>query len=252
VPVPASYPIESVDNASRILLMLLDNPALKVGNVAAELGVARSTAHRMLTTLQARDLLRQDSVTKAYGPGLKLVELGIAVMGAADLRVEVRPVLEKLASSSGETTHLLVLDGTDTVFVDGVESKHVIRAGLRTGQRGPAHASAAGKALLAELSSEELTRRYAGTRLTGGTERALTTRRALEQELALVRERGYGTNRGESEPELHAVAAVVRDRRGVARGALSASGPSQRLGDDLSALGAQVLDAVNELRARLG
>ena len=237
---PASYPIESVDNAARILLMLLENRDLRTAGVARELGVARSTAPRMLTTLQARGLLRQDPATKGYGPGPGLVELGMAVMGAGDLRAEMRPLLEKLAAETGETAHLLVLEGDEVVFLDGVEGKHVIRAAARSGQRAAAHTSAAGKALLAELSSDEFGRRYPAARLRGGTTKALTSRGALLSELATVRERGYATNLSESEPDLHAVAVAIRDRTGIARAALSVSGPASRLGNDLSALGAQV------------
>ncbi|MFD5650125.1 IclR family transcriptional regulator [Streptomyces sp. NPDC127039] len=250
--VSAAYPVESIDNAARILLMLVDRPSLRVTDVSAELGVARSTAHRMLTTLQARDLLRQDAQTKGYGAGPALARLGIAVMGAVSLRDEARLLLEKLVEDTSETAHLLVLEGTETVFVEGVESQQVIRAGLRTGQRGPAHASAAGKALLAELSREELRRRYPGARLRGGTERAVGTRRALEAELDKVRETGYATNTEESERDLCAVAAPVRNRQGVACGALSVSGPARRTEAKLTVLGAAVVAAATELGARLG
>ncbi|MEU4895665.1 IclR family transcriptional regulator [Streptomyces sp. NPDC044780] len=250
--VPAAYPVESIDNAARILLMLVDNPSLRVADVSAELGVARSTAHRMLTTLQARDLLRQDARTKGYGPGPALARLGIAVMGAVALRDEARPVLEKLVEDTSETAHLLVLEGTETVFVEGVESQQVIRAGMRIGQRGPAHASAAGKVLLAELSREELRRRYPSARLRGGTERAVSTRRALEAELEKVRETGYATNMEESESDLCAVAAPVRNRQGVACGALSVSGPARRADAKLALLSGAVVAAATELGARLG
>ncbi|GEB47928.1 MULTISPECIES: IclR family transcriptional regulator [Streptomyces] len=250
--VSAAYPVESIDNAARILLMLVDRPVLRVADVSAELGVARSTAHRMLTTLQARDLLRQDARTKGYGPGPALARLGIAVMGAVSLRDEARLLLERLAEDTSETAHLLVLEGTEIVFIEGVESQQVIRAGLRTGQRGPAHTSAAGKVLLAELSRDELRRRYPGTRLRGGTEHAVSTRRALEAELEKVRETGYATNREESEPDLYAVAAAVRNQQGMACGALSVSGPSRRADTKLDLLGDAVTAAATELGARLG
>lgn len=248
---PASYPIESVDNAVRILLMLLDNPTLRVATVARDLGVARSTAHRMLTTLQARGLLRQDPATKTYGAGASLVELGMVVMGAVDLRAELRPVLEKLSAETGETAHLLVLEGDEVVFLDGVEGKHVIRAAARSGQRGPAHATAAGKALLSHLDSDELRRRYSGARLRGGTGTAIGSRTALIAELERVRERGYATNLSESEPELHAVAVTVVDRHGNPRCALSISGPAGRLGDDMNDLGARLRATADELAQRI-
>lgn len=132
---PAAYPIESVDNAAQILLMLRKMPELRVSNVAQQLGVARSTAHRMLTTLQARELLRQDPVTKAYLAGSALVDISLVVIGAADLRIDARAELERLADATSETVHLLVLQGTEIVFIDGIEGRHAIRAAVRSGQR---------------------------------------------------------------------------------------------------------------------
>jgi IclR family transcriptional regulator, acetate operon repressor len=252
VSVPASYPIESVGTAAQVLLMLRDKPSLRVAGVAQELGVARSTAHRMLTTLQEAGLLRQDEASKEYRAGPALVQLGIAVIGATDLRAEAKAALELLASVTGETAHLLTLEGTETVFLDGVEGRHVIRAALRIGQRGPAHASAAGKALLAFLPPEELRARYPSSRLRGGTDRAPRTVRELEDALEQVRRQGYATNFSESEPDLTAVAAAIPDGGAVARFALSVSGPAQRLGSDVSAIVAQVRRQADLLGGRSG
>jgi len=244
----ARYPIESVENAARVLLMLRKTRLLRVGEVADELGVARSSAHRMLATLQAQGLLKQDAATRGYHAGFRLVELGLAVIGATDLRAEARPVLESLAKTTRETVHLIVLEGTQIVFVDGVEGDHVIRAALRVGDRAPAHAAAAGKVLLAALPEEELRSRYPQTRLRGGTDLAIATRADLEAELALIRKRGYATNCSESEDGLHAVAAAVFDGGGAAQAALSVSGPSSRLSDtDLDRLGSVVLAACGRL-----
>lgn len=229
---PASYPIESVENAARVLLMLRSQRVLRVAEVAAQLGIARSSAHRMLTTLQSQGLLRQEPSTRGYEAGPQLVQIGVAVIGASDLRAEARPSLERLCQEIGETVHLIVLDGTTTVFLDGVEGRYAIRAAERTGDRSPAHASAAGKVLLASLTLEQLRERYAGTRLQGGTDHAVTSRRALEDDLEHVREQGYALNLGESEIGLHAVAAPVRDAAGGVRAALSISGPSVRLTEE--------------------
>ncbi len=252
MPVPASYPIESVGNAARILLMLREHPALRVAAVAGELGVARSTAHRMLTTLQEVGLLSQNRETKEYRAGPALVEIGVAVIGSSDIRAESRSVLGLIAEETGETAHLLALEGTETIFVDGVEGRHVVRAILRIGHRGPAHASAAGKALLAELGKEELRLRYPGTKLHGGTPNALMTRRELELELERVRQLGYATNFSESEPDLTAVAVALHDSRGVTRGALSVSGPAQRLGTDLTAIVDTLREQARQLGSRIG
>lgn len=248
---PAAYPIESVDNAAQILLMLRETPDLRVASIATHLGVARSTAHRMLTTLQARDLLRQDPVTKAYRAGSALVDIGLAVIGAADLRIDARAEMERLAAATGETVHLLVLEGTEAVFVEGVEGRHAIRAAVRTGHRSPAHASAAGKVMLAELSRADLRSRYPGAVLRGGTPRALQSRTDLEAELERVRDRGYALNHSESEPNLTAVAMAVKDAQGRLRGAMSVSGPEQRLGENPEVVVPALRAAIEALSARL-
>lgn len=211
--------------------MLRTKPALRVAEVAAELDIARSSAHRMLTTLQGQGLLRQDPTTKSYSAGPQLVEIGAAVIGATDLRAELRPTLERLAHAVGETVHLIILEGTSIVFLDGVEGRFAIRAAERTGDRAPAHASAAGKALLAALAPEQLRERYPAGRLRGGTDGAVSTRRHLEEELETIREKGYALNLGESELGLHAVAVTVRDASGQVRAAISISGPAVRLSE---------------------
>jgi len=250
---PASYPIESVENAARVLLMLRTKRLLRVAEVAAELGIARSSAHRMLTTLQSQGLLRQDAATRSYAAGPQLVQIGVAVIGATDLRADARPTIERLSQAIGETVHLIVLDGATIVFLDGIEGRHAIRAAERTGDRAPAHASAAGKVLLAALTRDELRERYPAGRIRGGTSEALTSRRALEEELDAVRERGYATNLGESEIGLHALAVPVRDAAGTVRAALSVSGPSGRLTETaLAEHLPTMLQAAERLGAALG
>jgi len=237
------YPVDSVVNASRVLLMFREVSQLTVGQVATELGVARSTAHRLLTTLQSQGLLHQAAARQAYRPGPALVELGASVVGASDLRHRVRPLLERLNAETGETTHLLVLLGTEVLFVDGVEGRHAIRAAPRIGARELAHTSAAGKVLLASLPLDELRYRYPKNRLVGGTANAVTSRAALESELDATREQGYGINRSESETDLCAISVALRDPgRGHALGAISVSGPASRMDHRVEEIANQLLE----------
>lgn len=248
---PANYPIESVENAARVLLMLRDRRELRVAEVAVELGIARSSAHRMLTTLQSQGLLQQKP-TRVYAAGPQLVQIGVAVIGATDLRAVARPTLERLRRHLGETIHLIILDGSTIVFLDGVEGTFAIRAAERTGDRAPAHPSAAGKVLLASLTREQLRERYPSSRLRGGTTAAKKSRRMLEDELEIVRGQGYAVNLGESEIGLHALAVPVRDAAGNARAAISVSGPSVRLTEDKLAEHVPVLlQAADQLGASL-
>lgn len=224
------YVIESVENAAKTLLMLRDRPSIRAIDVAAELGTARSTAHRMVQTLAHVGLLRQNESDKSYSAGYALVELGMTVIGAADLRTEIMPLLTDLASATGETTHFLVRERDEVLFVAGVEGPHVIRAVSRVGTRLPAHVTSAGKCLLAALPRDELLALYPrDADWSSGTDAAIGSRSALVDELAEVARLGWAVNRSESEPGLLAVSVSVRDARGAPLGAVSVSGPADRL-----------------------
>jgi IclR family acetate operon transcriptional repressor len=210
--------------------MLREHASIRAVDVAAELGVARSTAHRMVSTLAQVGLLQRNESDKSYTAGHALVELGMAVLGAADLRAQVAPVLAQLAAETGETAHFLVREGAEVVFVSVAESARVIRAASRVGTRLPAHVTSSGRCLLALLPPEELAALYPARRpLTGGTDAALHSRDALLADLAQVAARGYAINRSESEPGLVAVGAAIRDARGAGLGAISVSGPAERV-----------------------
>lgn len=229
---PPNYPIESVDNALRLLLSLLDQQSMTVSDASGMLGVAPSTAHRLLAMLQYRGFVDQDTVTKRYRSGPVLLKLGLTAVRQMDLRRHARPILERLSKEIAETVNLVVLQGADVLFVDCVESPRIIRVSSRTGVLLPAHCTAGGKALLADLSRDELRGLYPDAKLSKMTAHSLTRRSRLQQELEEIRARGYATNFGESESGLSAVAVAVRDGQGRPLGALAASAPNPRLADE--------------------
>lgn len=226
---PPNYPIESVDNALKLLLSLLEQPTMTVSDASELLSVAPSTAHRLLAMLQYRGFVGQDPATRHYCAGPVLLKLGLTAVRDIDLRRAARPVLERLAVEVDETVNLCVLQGSDILFVDCVESSRIIRVGSRTGISLPAHSTSGGKALLAEMSREELRELYPDTRLKKVTAQSLSRRTQLEKELAEVRSRGYATNFGESENDLSAVAVAIRGRHGRPVGAVAVAAPKSRL-----------------------
>jgi len=224
------YAIEAVENAAKTLLMLRTRSAIRAVDVSAELGVARSTAHRMVSTLAHVGLLQRNLADKTYTAGSALVELGMAVTDAIDVRPVVQPLLTQLAFETGETTHFLVLEQDEVLFTSVAQGTHVIRAASRVGSRLPAHTTSAGKCLLAALSSDELLALFPpGRTLEGGTDRAIHDRGLLMDELAKVSEQGWAVNRSESEPGLYGVSVPVRGRNGRVLGAITISGPAERL-----------------------
>lgn len=223
------YPISSVDNALKLLLLFRERRVIRLAEASDSLGVVRSTGHRLLAMLEYRGFVAQDPETKAYTAGPTLVDIGLSVVAHMDIRRQLRPYLEELSRQVGETVQLMVLDGGDILFIDSIESTRALRTSSRIGRRYPAHTTSGGKVLLAELTPERRAELYPSNRIAGLTERSITSRARLERELEAIRDRGYGTNRGESEADIAAVAVAVHDASGRAVAAIAISAPISRL-----------------------
>jgi IclR family acetate operon transcriptional repressor len=248
-----AYPIGSVDNALRLLLLFRAERSLRVTDAAAALGVSPSTAHRLLATLQQHGFVEQDARTRAYGPGPALAEIGLATVREDGLRAQMRPYLERLRDELNETVQLVVLQGADCLFIDTAESRRPLRTASRVGITVPAHCLSGGKALLAELPRERLRALYPAERIPSATPRSLTSRARLESELAQIRERGYATNFGESEEEIGSIGVAVHDAGGRPRAGLAVSGPLTRVNDatDLTEILRAMRATTRAARARL-
>ena len=227
---PPQYPIESVDNALRVLLLLGEQPKLRLTDVSRYLGVASSTAHRLLAMLQYRGFVRQDAATRSYVPGPTLDGLAFGVLRRLDVRTRARPVLERLNTDLGETVHLGRLEGNSVHFIDSLESARALRVGGRLGMSMPAHCTSTGKALLAELGEDELLRLYPEEDLVQLTPRSIGTRSALVAALAEVRVRGYAQSREEAEEGVSSVAVALHSTRSP-RLAINVSVPVNRMTD---------------------
>ena len=225
------YPIESVDNALRVLLLLGEEPKLRLTDVSQYLGVASSTAHRLLAMLQYRGFVRQDTATRSYLPGPTLDGLAFGVLRRLDVRTRARPVLERLNTELQETIHLGRLEGSYVHFIDSIESSRALRVGGRLGRSMPAHCTSTGKALLAELPAEELLRLYPDEQLERLTPNSIGTRTELTGALAEVRARGYARSQEESEEGVSSLAVALHSTR-VPRLAINASVPVSRMSDD--------------------
>lgn len=204
------YPVESVDNALKLLWLLSVQPSLRLTDASQYLGVASSTAHRLLAMLQYRGFVRQDLATRAYVAGPTLDRLAFSLLRRLDIRGQARPVLERLNELSGETVHLGVLeDGAQVRFLDSLESPSAVRVASRAGRSMPAHCTSTGKAMLAGLSDEQLLALYPQEELLRLTPRSVGTRSELFRELDAVRKRGYAVSNEESEDGVCSVAVAV-------------------------------------------
>jgi DNA-binding IclR family transcriptional regulator len=227
------YSIDSVDNALRILQTLRDSGQVRVSDVAAELGIARSTAHRLLAMLVYRDFAVQ-AEDRSYRPGPAITAEPLRGEPAQRLRQAMRPHMEALCDQVAETINLVVRLGTQTRFLHTVESAQVLRVGDRQGTVLPAWKTSGGKALLAELPDVQLTALLRGA--AGRPPEGMTAaeRRSLVNELRVVRDQGYAENIEESESGVCAVGLCLRDKTGDPVAALSVSAPSVRYTPDRS------------------
>ncbi len=251
-PTGPAYRLSSVDHALELLLLFRTKPALRVSEVAAELDVARSTAHRLLGMLVHRQFAVQDLATRAYRPGPRLVEIGLAAVGALDVRARMRPYLSEIAARTGETVSLIVLEGDQVHFVDSIESQRVVRVGSRFDAWMPAHATSAGKAMLAVLTAGELLAIYPNEKLVTVTESTLATRTQLLAVLNMVRSAGFAVNFGESEPGLGAIGMAVLNADGRPAAGFTVAGPMQRMTQEyVHALARELRPVVAEATAEL-
>ncbi len=212
-----AYPIASVNNALLLLLLFREQPRVRLTDACKYLGVAHSTAHRLLAMLAHHGFVQQEPVTRAYIAGPALVEVGLAVVGSLNVREQARPMMEELAAETGETVHLGVLEGDQVRYADAVESERALRVVARTGTLVPAHCTSLGKALLAQLTDQQVAALYpAVCRAVHCPHRPVDhdPGEADERGVAQARARGYAVNAGETEDDVGSVAVAFRDFAG--------------------------------------
>jgi IclR family transcriptional regulator, acetate operon repressor len=240
------YPLSSVDHALRIVELLRVEPAMRLSDVALEIGVANSTAHRLLAALAHRGFVEQQPDTRLYTIGAALVDIGRSALLVSELPSRVRPLLETLNAKFGETIHLGVREGTSVRYLDAVESSRAVRVAARTGRRLHAHWSSIGKVLLATLTEDAVRRLYAPERFEPGTVHSIDSLDRLLDELAITRSRGYAVNTGESEEDVASVAVPLHDRGGVVIAAVGCSAPRHRLHpEDAASIASSMLAIVD-------
>jgi DNA-binding IclR family transcriptional regulator len=233
-PKPPAYPIESVDNALQLLLLFREQSTLRVADASRTLGVAPSTAHRLISMLQYHGFVEQDPRSKAYRAGAALAQIGLAVVRAMDVRAIARPIMERLSSDLGETIHLAVLDRNEVIFLDSVESRHIVRVGSRVGMRLPAHMTALGKVLLALLPGDRLAELYPEEQIPAGAQTSVVNRKALFKSLKRVARDGHAVSVGEIESDVAAVAAPILTPSGHVAAAMSVAVPVSRFSEQFA------------------
>lgn len=247
-----SSPVQSVDRAISILYLLAERGDAGVTEVAAALGVHKSTAFRLIAALEAGRLVEQDGERRKYHLGRGVLRLAGATIGRLELPTESRPVCRRLAADLDEAVNVAILDSGEATNILQEYGTSAITGRNWLGQRTPLHATASGKVLLAWMDAVAL-KEYLTAKLHSYTPVSVTNPASLEAELARVRSQGWASTTEEFEIGLNAVAAPIYGPTGEVIAAVGASGPSYRLTTESFATVAEhLLDGAREISARLG
>jgi DNA-binding IclR family transcriptional regulator len=235
--------VQSVERAIAILEYLARTDWAGVTDVGHALGVHKSTAFRLLSTLESRGLVEQHLQSGKYRLGFGLVHLAHAVTVGPDITRQAQPGCEWLARHSEETVTLSVLEGNESVTIDQILSTSTVASRSWLGRRTPLHCTSPGKVFLAHLDEAERATIISGQH-DRYTEHTIVDPDVLSAEIDEVRANGFATTSEEFEEGLSAAAAPVYAADGSVVAAIGLSGPSYRLeGEQLLAAASLVREA---------
>jgi DNA-binding IclR family transcriptional regulator len=244
--------VQSVDRALSVLDLLARRGEVGVTDLAADLGVHKSTAFRLVTALERGQLVEQVGDRGKYRLGLGILRLAAATTARLDVTRESQPVCERLAQELGETVNVAILDEGSAMNV--LQEFGTAAVGSRNwiGQRTPLHATSSGKVLLA-FADETLRKAVLSGPLERHTELTVTDPDELRRQLDQAIQRGWASTDDELELGLAAVAAPIRNGGGRVIAAVSVSGPSYRLGAQaFPQAAARLIEGAAEISTRLG
>jgi DNA-binding IclR family transcriptional regulator len=224
--------VQSVDRAVSVLEILAHRGEAGVSEVAADIGVHKSTAFRLLAALEERELVEQTQDRGKYRLGFGILRLASAVPGRLDVTQQARPVCEQLAAQLGETVNIAVRRSHFVVNLDQARGPSAVGTHNWVGELTPLHATSSGKVLLAFMTPENRRELLAASELTQLTAHTITSARELEAQVEACAQDGYASSIEELEEGLNAVAAPVRDHTGGVIAALSVSGPVYRFTEE--------------------
>jgi DNA-binding IclR family transcriptional regulator len=221
--------VQSIDRALDVLEALSSRRVpTGISDLAHQVGLHVSTVHRLLATLVDRGYVRQDPETSRYHLGSRVFALASAADVHLDVRLVARPFLERLMRAASETANLVIATQEEVVYIDQVESTHLVKMFTQPGMRAPLYCTGCGKVMLAYRDPETIEPLLAAP-MQRHTAHTIASRAGLEAELARIREDGFAVDNEEMEEGVRCIAVPVFDRRAEIAAALSVSGPTTRM-----------------------
>jgi DNA-binding IclR family transcriptional regulator len=224
-----SESVRAVDRALDILLCFTNQtPELTMTQIAEQVGIHKSTAHRLLATLENKRFIQRDQNTGIYRLGIRLLQMAYLTLEQSDLRRIAIPFMHHLCDLYKENIDLTVLDDTDVAFVNILEGPQRVKLAAAIGQRLPAFATASGKAILGFMP-EKLVQHILDRGMPQFTPHTIISPNELFKDLNYVRELGFAISEQELEEQINAVAAAIFDQDNHPIASIAVAGPAYRL-----------------------
>ena len=247
------YIVPALVRGIDVLEYLALNPDASFTEIYTRLGIPKSSAYQLLSTLASRGYVRNAGDSNKFSLGLRLFELGSQAVRSLDIRAEAMPVLRQLVEDTHETCHLGVLDGAEGMYLTKVEGTRAVRLHSWEGKRLPLHSTAMGKILLAWQKPERLAELLEKMQLTRFTEHTITDVSILKEHLHMVAERGWSLDDQENEPHVRCLGAPIRNIDDEVIAAISISGLATTFdGEYLLEISREVMKAADALSRKIG
>lgn len=226
--------VQSIERALTILNKLSEYPnGLQVTRLSEQVGLTKSTVHRLLTTLSNMNYVVKDEETDKYKLGLQILFLSRNLLNNNDVITVAKPYLEKLSLEVNETVHLCIENLGEIVYIDKIDSNQAVRMFSRIGSRAPMYCTAVGKVLLSGMDQEKVDSILSKTEFIAKTPTTITSKEQLLEEVEKIKIEGYALDNSENEEVLRCIAAPIYDHKGKIIASFSISGPNNRVTMDL-------------------
>jgi IclR family transcriptional regulator, acetate operon repressor len=250
---PSQNTIQSLDRALDVLDLLANSGGMTLSQIAAGLDQSAATIHRVLATLEARDVVETDASTQAWHVGPAAFRLGASFLRRSSVVERSRPVMRDLMEATGETSNLGIENRGNVMFLSQVETHETIRAFFPPGTLSPMHASGIGKALLSQFTSARLDQYLRDSEREQFTGKTICDSDALRRELQQIRDQGFAFDDEERTQGMRCIAAPVLNFYGEAVAGISVSGPTHRMsGAQMTRISMLVRQAALDLSRGLG
>jgi IclR family transcriptional regulator, KDG regulon repressor len=222
--------VQSLERALTILNKLSDYPeGIQIARLSEQVGLSKSTVHRLLATLSNMNYVVKDSESDKYKLGLQILFLSRNILNNNDIVHTSKPYLEKLSREINETVHLCIEDRGEIVYIDKIESNQTIRMFSRVGNRAPMYCTAVGKILYSGMETEYFEELISKVNFIAKTEATITSPEELREEIDKIKKQKYALDNIENEEGIRCIAAPIYNHTGKIIASFSVSGPSNRV-----------------------